>query len=204
VNGQNSNYDITVANYKNARNIGAEIELRKRLGFIADNNFWNNLSFYINLTYVNSKVVLDASDTTNNTLNGHVISSRPLSGQSPYVINSSLTYSALDGKLSLNVLYNRVGQRLFIVGQGRLGNIYESARNLLDFQASYKLSKRSEIKLNVKDILNNPVRLYFDQDNNGKFDRQAFDQNNIDANKDWIYKEFQPGSTFSFTYTYHF
>lgn len=208
VNGQSSNFDITITNYKNARNIGAELELRKNLGFIADNNIFKNLNFYVNLTYVNSKVLLTSLDSANHYLNGHYITSRPLSGQSPYVINSSLTYTALDGKLSMNLLYNRVGQRLAYVGQGRLGNIYESARNLLDFQASYAISKRSEIKISAKDILNNNVRLYFDQNNNGKFDRPTIINNGtaIDDtnNKDWIYKQYKPGSTFSFTYTYRF
>jgi len=199
VNGQNSNYDISVANFKNAQNIGAEFEIRKSLDFIADNDFFKDLNFYANIAYINSKVALDTVQFAN----GHSYTSRPLSGQSPYTINASLGYSAFDGKWNINLLYNRLGQRLYLVGQGRLGNVYESPRNLLDFQTSYNISKRSELRLNIKDLLNNAVRLYFDQDDNGKFERQDF-SSHIDPNKDWIYKEYKPGTSFSISYTYKF
>lgn len=202
VNGQSSGYNITTKNYSNARNIGVEMEIRKDLGFIANNELFNNLSFYLNVAYINSVVDL-GNDSANNIL-GKQITERQLSGQSPYVINTSLSYSALKGKLNMNVLYNRIGQRLYLVGQGLKGNVYESPRNLLDFQVSYNISKRSEFRLTVKDILNNPARFYFDQDNNGKFERQDFSSGHIDPYKDWIYQEYRPGTSFTLTYNYRF
>jgi TonB-dependent receptor len=200
VNGQNSSYDISIANYNAAQNIGVEVELRKNLGFIAPASFLKNLSFYVNMAYIKSVVKLDSFEFVNN----HKVTERTLSGQSPYVINTSLGYSAMEGKLNFNLLYNRIGQRLFIVGQGRIGNVYESPRNLLDFSASMNITKRSEIRLNVRDLLNNPVRLYFDQDNNGKFEKQEFSSSAINADKDWIYQEYKPGTVFSISYTYKF
>lgn len=200
VNGQNSGYEINPMNYANARNIGWEVEFRKNLGFIKKNSAFENLSFYANFAYINSVVQLDSF----NYANGHKYNQRPLSGQSPYVINTSLGYTAMEGKLNFNVLYNRIGERIFLVGQGRFGHVYENARNLLDFQANYNISKHSNLKLTVKDILNNPVRLYFDQDNSGKFERQDVSGGKIDANKDWVYSEYRPGSTFTLTYTYNF
>jgi len=201
VNGQNSAYEINPMNYRSARNIGVEVEVRKNLAFIAKNSFLRNMTFYANFAYINSQVKMDTVAFANS----HEYSTRPLSGQSPYVINASLGYAALGGKLNFNVLYNRIGQRIFLIGQGRFGNVYENARNLVDFQASYTLSKRSELKLTIKDLLNNPVRLYFDQDNNGKFDRQTLQPGGaIDPNKDWLYSEYRPGSTFTLTYSFKF
>lgn len=198
-----SNYEIIPTNYKSATNAGIEAELRKNLGFIASNTFFSNLSFYINAAYIQSKVKLDVPQN----INGKDYSVRPLAGQSPYTINTSLSYAAWENKFNLNVLYNRIGERLFLVGADFKGNVYESPRNLLDFQASYNISKKSELRLNIKDLLNNPARLYFDQDNNGKFERQEISRTqpiHVDGNKDWIFQEYKPGTTFSLTYTYRF
>lgn len=199
VYGDGSAYEISPVNNKSAQNIGAEIEVRKKLDFIADNELFKNLSFYMNLAYINSKVNITPYYVRNN-----LIDSRPLTGQSPYVINASLGYTSTDGKLSMNVLYNVIGQRLYLIGQGRLGNVYESPRNLLDFQVSYAVTKHSEFRLNIKDILNNPVRFYFDQDSDKKFGTVGFADGKINPDKDWILQQYKPGSTFSLTYSYKF
>lgn len=198
---QASSMEITTQNFDQARNIGAEIEIRKNLGFIKENSFFKNMDFYANLAYIDSKIVLGET----NYANDHPYNSRPLTGQSPYVINTSLGYRALNGKLNFNLLYNRIGQRLFLVaGNGHVGHAYESARNLLDFQTSLNLGKKSELRLNIKDLLNNPVRIFFDQDLNNKFEKQTVNGGNIDTNKDYIFQEYKPGTTFSLTYTYRF
>lgn len=200
VNGQNSGYQIQPINYPSARNIGIELEIRKNLDFISGSRFFKNLNFYSNFAYINSKVILDSFDFAN----GHKYSSRPLSGQSPYVINASLSYSAFKDKVSFNVLYNKIGERIFLVGQGRFGHVYENSRNLLDLQVNYKISKHSEIRFTAKDILNNPVRMYFDQNNSGKFEHQDVSSGTIDPNKDWIYSQYRPGTTFRIIYYYNF
>lgn len=194
-----SAYEISPVNNRAARNIGAEIEIRKKLDFIADKELLKNLSFYMNVAYINSKVNIDPYYVRNT-----LIDSRPLTGQSPYVINTSLGYTSTDGKLSMNVLYNVIGQRLYLIGQGRLGNVYESPRNLLDFQASYAVSRHSEFRLNVKDILNNPVRFYFDQDSDKKFGTVGFADGKINPDQDWLLQQYKPGRSISLTYSYKF
>jgi len=201
VYGDASAYNINPANYSKATNIGAEIELRKKLDFISESSFIKNMNFYANFAYIKSSVKID--DPTYN-INGKVITERPLSGQSPYVLNTSLGYLSDNGKLSLNVLYNVIGQRIYLVGQGRVGHVYESPRNLLDFQASYAVSKKSEFRLNIKDILNNNVRFYFDQNADNKFNGSAFSDGTITLDKDWILQQYKPGTTFSLTYSYKF
>lgn len=199
VNGTGSAYDITPVNNKSARNIGVEIEVRKKLDFISESAFMKNLSVYLNFALIDSKVNTD-SFYIKNTL----VTSRPLSGQSPYVINASLGYTSTDGKFSANILYNVIGQRLYLVGGDRLGNVYETPRNLLDLQVSYAVTRHSEFRLNVKDIINNPVRLYFDQDLNKKLGTVGFADGRIDPDKDWLLQQYRPGRTFSLTYAYKF
>ncbi len=203
-----SQMEIYTRNYDQAQNIGAEIEIRKNLGFINDGNrFLRNLTFYTNLAFIKSRV------TGNDTSTFGVITEidRPLSGQSNYVINGGLSYAAMQGKLNVNVLYNRIGQRITLVGaidpsHKLLGNVWEMPRNVLDAQVAYNISKRSELKLNVKDLLNAKYMFYFDQNRNDKFDGMPVKEEGAGPNpaNDMILKTFRPGTTFSLTYTYKF
>lgn len=196
-----SQYDVTPNNYPGAYNIGAEVELRKKLGFLAEHSFLNNTTFYANLAYIKSVV------DDNTVVNGK---DRPLSGQSKYVINTSLSYALPNDKVSFNLLYNRIGQRLYLVGEGggadgsgKLGNIFESPRDLLDFQASANISKRSSFRLNIKDILNARYQFYYDQNGNNKFDNPAYQKGSINTSEDYLLSKYRPGTTFTLTYTYH-
>lgn len=196
-----SAYEIKPINYKSARNIGVEIEIRKKLDFLSKSSFLKNMSFYANVAYIDSKVKID---DTAFFIRGQRQTERVLSGQSPFVINTSLGYTSTNGKFNMNLLYNVIGQRLYLVGQGRIGNVYEMPRNLLDFQVSYAVSKRSEFRLNIKDLINNPVRFYFDQEMDKKFGEVGFADGKIDPDKDWLLQSYKPGRTFSLTYTYKF
>lgn len=202
VNAANSSYDITTRNYKGATNLGVEFELRKKLDFISTTSFFKNLSAYLNLAYVHSEVDMSGAQIW---VNGIAIKHRPLSGQSPFVINSSLAYVSNNGKWSATVLYNRIAQRLYLVGGDRLGFVYERPRNLLDVQLSYALSLKSELRFNVKDILNNPVVFYFDQDANQRLGSIGFSADGrIDPARDWILQRYQPGTTYSLSYSLKF
>jgi hypothetical protein len=106
-------------------------------------------------------------------------------------------------------LYNRIGQRLYLVGEGggadgsgKLGNIYESPRDLLDFQAGLNMSRHSSLRLNVKDILNAKYQFYYDQNGNNKWDNTTFKKGAISTGEDYLLQQFRPGSTFTLTYTY--
>lgn len=154
-----------VLSYKNASsatNYGVEVELRKRLGFVPG-GFFERLVFYTNAAYIHSDVRIDDQDA-------HT----PLQGQSPYLVNAGLTYTTRNDRTSVNLLYNRIGERLRFrsvlttSGSGSVvGNIFENARDLVDLQLSQKLlHDRLEVKLTVADLLAQPFRWYtkFDED----------------------------------------
>ena len=171
-----------VLSYKNAdkaSTYGAELELRKKLGFIGP-KFFDNLTFYTNLSYMLGNV----------TFNGTQVNS-PLQGQSPYIINGSLSY-ATEKELSLSVLYNRVGPRLkFRAVQGAAFNIFEMPRDLIDLQASKKILKgKAEIKFAVVDLLAQPFRWFY------KF--EASPKNNyFDASNDKFINSAKYGTGFN-------
>ncbi|HVJ90397.1 MAG TPA: TonB-dependent receptor, partial [Labilithrix sp.] len=100
---------ISYQNAKGAVNTGVELEGRKSLDL-----FWNRLkefSLLANLTVVHSRVDLDTSQVGIQTS-----SSRPLAGQSPYVVNCALDWNHEASKTRARVLYNVGGERIAQVG----------------------------------------------------------------------------------------
>lgn len=153
---RNSTVEVSYINTTKAVLYGAELEFRKKLNFINETPFLNNTTAYLNLSYVHSSV-------TNPTDQDYREKTRPMVGQSPYTINAGLQHSALDNKLNVNILYNRIGKRIQQAGGITFASAYEAPRNVLDAQVGYKIMKnKGEIKVNLGDILNNPVNVYFD------------------------------------------
>ena len=159
---------LSYNNATKASTYGTEFELRKKLDFIGG-AFFNKLSFYTNIAYMLGNV----------TFNGSQVNT-PLQGQSPYIINTSLSY-ATDNDLSISMLYNRVGPRLkFRAVQGGAFNIFEMPRDLVDFQVSKKIMKgKAEVKFAISDILAQPFRWFY------KFDQNPAN-NYFDASKDKV------------------
>jgi hypothetical protein len=195
-----STFEIKPNNYKSAYNVGVEGDIRKSLAFIAPSSFLQRMTFYTNAAYIKSMV----QDTTKGAQD------RPLTGQSGYVLNSSLTYAAENNKVSFTLMFNRIGQRIYLVGQGGgstgylLGNVYERPRNLLDFQATYAISERSEIRMSVKDIFNATYLFYYDQNGNKKYDNPTFVKGSVNSAEDYILSKYRPGTSLLFNYTYKF
>jgi TonB-dependent receptor len=129
-----------------ADNYGLEIELRKNLGFIT--KYLKDLSINGNVSIVNSKVNLKGSGST------ATKTERRMQGQSPYTVNLGLFYDNYNLGTSVNLTFNRFGDRISEVGLNGYEDIIERGRSLLDFSASQKLFKNFEIKFSVKDILN--------------------------------------------------
>lgn len=180
----NSTPDITYFNTPKATLYGVELEARKNLTFIVDNEFAKNTIAYVNLSLVHSKV-------DNLKDQKYIDQTRPMVGQSPYVINAGLQHSAMDNKLNFNVLYNRIGKRISQASGIRFASTWEAPRNVLDFQVGYKVLKtKGEIKLNAGDILNNPINVYYD---NSKLNQP--NETNF---------KYKPGSNYSLSFSYSF
>jgi len=174
---------FTFRNAKKARTYGVEIDVRKKLDFVTA---LKRFTIQANASYINSKIQ-DASLQIN----------RPLQGQSPYVLNVGLLYDVEEKGFNATLLFNQVGERIYLVGDLTSGagspDIYEAARPLLDFQISKKiLERKGELKFNVSDILNQMQ--YFYQNPNSK---TTF-QKNSDAYR--FTRRF--GTTFGITFNY--
>ena len=179
-------------NAKDADTYGLEVEARKNLGFIGGSDILSDFSLFANLTYIFSQVRF------NDDFAGKVVSAdRPVQGQSPYLINGGLQYSSSSSGWNASVLYNRIGNRLALVGYNSLSfpDIYENPRDVLDIQIAKRiLGKKGEIKLTLSDLLNQSFLYYENVD----------DSRSYDKSKDRVFSSYKPGSTISVGFTYDF
>lgn len=150
-----SNRIKTFQNAKNgAVNYGVEFEARKNLGFLT--MYFADLSFNANLTLINSKINLENVSTIATS------KERRMQGQSPYMINLGLYYDNYNLGTSINLTYNRFGDRIAEVGLNGFNDISEKGRDLLDFSISKKIINKIELKFAVKDILDQDQKLIQD------------------------------------------
>jgi hypothetical protein len=135
-------------NVESAYSIGIEAEARKSLDFIAG---LENLTFVMNTSVIRSKVIFPE---------GALARSRPLEGQSPFIVNTGLFYQGKTNGLMISMMYNIIGKRIIAVGRPSpnewedIPDIYEMPRNVIDLTVSKMIGKRFEIKGGLKDILN--------------------------------------------------
>ncbi|MFM7671350.1 MAG: TonB-dependent receptor domain-containing protein [Bacteroidota bacterium] len=171
-------------NAKRATAFGIEAEFRKKLDF---SDALKNFTFQANGSLIKSQVK-DAKLGID----------RTLQGQSPYMINLGLLYDLEKSGLTATLLYNRIGERIYLVGDISAGSgspdILEAPRHLLDLQLSKKiLKKKGEFRFNVADLLN--ATQYFYQNTNGKTTFQK--------ESDAYRFTRRPGTNFSLTFNYN-
>lgn len=159
------------ANAPSATNYGVEVEIRKNFSFIdslANTSFFGNVVFFGNFSYIVSKVDLTS-------LGEAGTGTRPLQGQSPYVLNTGIQINEPKTNIGFSLLVNRVGRRIAFVGNNQVPNIYENPRTVLDLQVSKKFFKKLDVKFTLGDILAQNQVYYQDLNNNKKLDRTGAD-----------------------------
>ena len=185
VNG-GTDYTYSNVNAEKADNYGIELDIRKNLDFIGMRNF--SLSF--NGALIKSKV---------NFAEGSREKSRPMQGQSPYLINTGLFYQEPKSGWNAAILYNRIGKRIVGVGRsmGTGDNIvnipdsYEMPRNTIDLSVSKKFGEHVEVKFAVRDLLAEKITfLQFQETTHGTLEQ--------------INRQYKPGRNFNLNISYNF
>jgi len=185
----NSTPDISYFNTAKATTYGIELEARKNLGFINDSQSLKNTTAYVNLSLIKSEV-------KNPDDQKYIDKTRPMVGQSPYVVNAGLQHTALNNKLNFNLLYNKIGRRIIQASGINFPSTWEAPRNVFDFQVGYKVLKnKGEIKFNAGDILSERSTIYFDYNKNKKYDRDGGDE---------TITSYKPGTNLSLSFSYTF
>jgi hypothetical protein len=131
-----SNLLLTYTNPNSATLYGVELEARKKI------NGWFDI--YANTSVMNSEVEVNGVK-------------RQLQGQSTYVLNGGVNINKKNN--TLNITYNRVGDRISAVGFQGYPDIFENSRDVLDVTFLHKLPK-GEIKLAIGDVFAQPSIYY--------------------------------------------
>jgi len=142
--GPGSNYSFE--NAIGATNYGIEMELKKSLESLIG---LRNFTLSMNASYIYSEVEFANTQSER---------SRPLQGQSPFVINTALFYQNDKLGLSSSLMYNVMGKRIVVAAQLNQGevvipDIYELQRHVIDFSLNKKIGKSLELKFGLKDLL---------------------------------------------------
>ena len=155
--GSGGSSTFSFQNAKKAITYGLEIEARKKLN--------KNFTFQANASLINSKIKDE-----------NLKLDRQLQGQSPYLVNVGLLYDVADKGFNATLLFNQIGERIYLVGDMQAGSaspdIYEAPRSLVDFQMSKKVMKnKAEIKLTIADLLNQQQTFYQNLTTNPKYEK---------------------------------
>ena len=172
--------------------LGAELEFRKALNFVAPS--LSAFSVYGNLTLVDSRIEMTPMEYDSRRVyqkSGETIQdTRVMVGQAPFVINVGLQYNNVDRRLDAGLFYNVKGKTLTVVGEGFFPDIYSQPFHSLNFNLNKSLGKKEQITINfsVNNILNDQREDFFEA-------YQAQDQ---------IFNQFSPGTEISLGVKYAF
>ena len=182
--------DYKPLNLQTANVFGLELELRKDLGtWITGFDNWK-LNF--NGSYIISDEKYSKDELKLRKLGlreGQTLgTSRPLQGQSPYLINAGIEYNNQEKGLQGTIFYNVQGKTLQVVGNGFYPDVYTLPFNSLNFNIIKQLKKNRTLTFKVTNLL--------DDDRESKF---------IGFNEEEEYFSFRHiGRTFSFSYAVRF
>lgn len=162
-----TNRTFTYINVPDAYSAGVELEYRFSIGsFIKDNKsrFLNDLSFYGNFSYIFSNVnVLDTLSGTQQ--------NRAMQGQSPFIINTAISYNDSKYNFGIALAFNYIGTRIWTVGNEYYPTIMENPRPVLDLQLTKSfMKKKLDIVLNFKDLIASRAIFFQDTNANGTYD----------------------------------
>ncbi len=179
-----NNYVVTYKNVNKAEVIGAEFEIRQSLGFLT--NRLCNFSVEGNLTLTNSKVNIgDYELSVRRYFDSTASDTRPLQGQSPYLLNLNLSFNSMKSGTNATILLNLFGDRLSEVSEGGTPDVYERSRAQLDFTFSQKLTSALRLKFSGKNLLDAGINKTIEY-----------------KGTDYIFQEYSTGTSFSIGLSY--
>ena len=142
-------------NLETANVFGLEIELRKDLSTLF--SMLENWRINFNGSYIISDEKYSEDELKLRRLGlregQSVGTSRPLQGQSPYLINAGLEYKNQDKGFQGGLFYNVQGKTLQVVGNGFYPDVYTIPFNSLNFNFIKQLRKNRTLTFKVTNLL---------------------------------------------------
>ncbi|MCK5066488.1 MAG: TonB-dependent receptor [Bacteroidales bacterium] len=180
---QAANPEIHYENIDNSTLYGLEFEFRKRLDMV---EALRNFSLGANVTLVKSIVKEDSTRLASARLvDPDWAETRPMFGQSPYVINSYLNYHNFEKGWDINLGYNVSGEKLILVNKAATPDVYEQPFPMLDFNISKQFKNNINVKFSADNLLN-----------------PDFEQTYDFGSSTGYFRKFKMGRSFSLSLTY--
>jgi TonB-dependent receptor len=180
---------------------GIEAEVRKDFDFIPG-RFFRRVSTVLNGSWFKSNVNVPSLPQF---IGYNGVRSRPMQGQSPYLLNASLNYEDAAKGTKVSFSYNRAGDYIYAVGANkgeRLdADIMLKARNQLDITWRQRINKIFSINVGVQNVLNAPMLFYQDWQRNYSYDKQAKPlppQGSLYEASDLIFRKYYQSPYYSF------
>ena len=143
---------LSYVNAESANNYGVELDVRKSLRSLG--SLFEPFTMFANTTLMRSRI-----HPGNDSLSSLTNASRPMVGQSAYVVNAGVTWANPGSRMNATLLYNVVGKRIAEAGVAPLPDTYEQARHVLDASLELPLFHEASVKLDAKNLLDSPYKL---------------------------------------------
>lgn len=152
-----ANTEITWKNVERAQLFGIEFEAKKNLGFLGE--ALENFDTAFNATYIQSatSIAEDELLEIRGTDSDH-LDTRPMYGQSPYIVNGIVNYTNDSLGLSLNAGFNISGPKLILITPGGTPDVYDQPRGALDVGLTKTLGDRFTLKAKGRNLLDPTYR----------------------------------------------
>lgn len=177
-------------NVGNAQLFGAELEIRKNLGFI--HRKMEKFLFQMNSTLTFSEIDLSATEKESREKSARtgeeVSSTRSMAGQAPWIMNAGVIYNNELTGLEISTFYNVQSRTLEFVGFGNRTDIFSVPFHSLNFNLTKRFGNdnRYSAGLKVSNILNDAREKVFSSYNAS----------------DRIFTRLLPQRTFSLSFSY--
>ena len=184
--------NFTPRNLGSANVFGVELEIRKDFKFISPK--LKNFNININASYIESRLAIGVSEYNlrlEGLRDGETINeTRPLQGQSPFLVNTGISYDNYDKGVQAGLFYNVQGKTLEIVGTGFYPDVYSMPFHSLNFNLNKTFGEERNTALNfrITNILGDHKESFF----------QSFEA----ADQYFSFRD--PGRSFTFGFSYKF
>ncbi|MEO5907163.1 MAG: TonB-dependent receptor, partial [Saprospiraceae bacterium] len=146
--------ELSFINVDEATVLGAEIELRKELDFIAPvlKNFYFNTN--LGLIYSRYNIPQDEIENSKNIDPEYNETQRPFQGQAPYILNGIISYIHPEAGLEMALSYNISGKKLHNISLFATPDVYEQPFSLLNFKISKRFAEFYQLSFTARNLLN--------------------------------------------------
>lgn len=186
VNPEAQNFEVEFKNNNRAIVYGVEVEARKNIGSLFDSPTLEDFSAGFNVTLLKSEVEIDPTELEAiRATRPDAEDTRPMFGQSDWIINAFLNYSKSEIGLDANLGFNIAGPKITLITQGGTPNVYQEPIPMLDFNASKTVGRSWVVGVSANNILN------------------AIDERTYSfSGESYVFQGFRPGTTFSLSLKY--